>query len=431
MSAKKFIEQIAPLIAKHAPRYGICVCSPIIAQGILESAKGTSELAINALNFFGLKYKKGRCPTASDVYLKVGSEQNADGSYSSSVMKWCKFNSMEDCVIGYFDFISHSRYAGLKGITDPKTYLETIKSAGYATSLDYVDNLMKVIESYDLTKYDNVKEDTNMATKIIALDAGHGLKTAGKQTPDGIKEWTLNDKVRDKIVAMLKDYDVKFIFPDNNEGNADEGLSKRRAMYINGKADVAVSIHHNAYLGTWCTATGVSVYVDRNHTAKDMELANLIRPKLAQYTGLKSRGVKKANFTVIYQNNIPAVLVEGGFMDNKKDHAVITSDAGQTAYAKAVAEALIVFLKLKKKNTKTEVTKPATTTSNDCPFKVKFLEDMNVRKAAGTKYDKVTICKKNVTYTIVETTKVGTALWGKLKSGAGWVCIAAKYCKRV
>ena len=50
-----------------------------------------------------------------------------------------------------------------------------------------------------------------MSTVKIALDAGHGLNTPGKQTPDGIKEWTLNDKVRDKVVAccqnmMLKSY---------------------------------------------------------------------------------------------------------------------------------------------------------------------------------------------------------------------------------
>ena len=64
-----------------------------------------------------------------------------------------------------------------------------------------------------------------MATKIIALDSGHALKTPGKQTPDGIKEWTLNDKVRDYVVDYLKDYDVKFVFPDNNEGSKDEVYS--------------------------------------------------------------------------------------------------------------------------------------------------------------------------------------------------------------
>lgn len=363
---RNFIEQIAAYVITYAPKYNIRVVSPIVAQAILESASGTSELAKNANNFFGLKYKVGRCPTASGIYHKVGSEQNPDGSHTSSAMKWCKFNNMEDCVVGYFDFICDSKYSGLKGVTDPQKYLEIIKAAGYATSLNYVTNVMNVIKRYDLTKYDPIKEDTTM-TKIIALDAGHGMKTAGKQTPDGIKEWELNDKVRDKIVVMLKDYDVKFIFPDNNEGAIDEGLTNRRTMYVNEDADATVSIHHNAFKGTWCTATGVEVYVDKNATTKDIELANAIIGKLASYTGLKKRGVKRSNFTVITQNSVPAVLVEGGFMDNKKDHAVITSDAGQTAYAKAVAEALIEVVGLTKKKTSS---KPATTTTATTSKKV-------------------------------------------------------------
>ena len=52
-----------------------------------------------------------------------------------------------------------------------------------------------------------------MATKI-AIDVGHGLNTPGKQTPDGIKEWTLNDKVRDKVVDYLSDYDCEIIHTD-------------------------------------------------------------------------------------------------------------------------------------------------------------------------------------------------------------------------
>lgn len=198
-----------------------------------------------------------------------------------------------------------------------------------------------------------------MATIKIALDAGHGLKTAGKRTPDGIHEWELNDKVRDKVVELLKDYDVKFVFPDNNEGNTDEGLVNRRTMYVNEKVAAAVSIHHNAYTGNWNNATGVEVFVDNNATAKDNQLAECIYGRLVKNTGLKGRGIKKADWTVIYQNTIPAVLVEGGFMDGKKDYKVITSDAGQEAYAKAVAEGLIEFLNLKKK----AATKPSTTTT--------------------------------------------------------------------
>ncbi len=187
----------------------------------------------------------------------------------------------------------------------------------------------------------------------IGLDAGHGLKTSGKQTPNGIKEWTLNDKVRDKVVAYLKDYEVECVFTDNDEGNVDEKLAVRRATYINKNVDVFVSIHHNAFTGKWNNATGVEVYVDKKYTSKDMNLAKAIYKNLPNYTGLKGRGIKKENWLVINQNQIPAVLVEGGFMDSNKDYKVITSDKGQEGYAKAVAEGLISFLDLKKKKVAT------------------------------------------------------------------------------
>ncbi|MEE0840042.1 MAG: N-acetylmuramoyl-L-alanine amidase [Acutalibacteraceae bacterium] len=186
----------------------------------------------------------------------------------------------------------------------------------------------------------------------IGLDAGHGLKTAGKQTPDGIKEWTLNDKVRDKVVSLLSSYDCELILTDNDEGNTDESLTSRVNKYITAGVDAFVSIHHNAFTGAWSNATGVEVYVDKNATDRDMRLAELIYTRLYKNIGLKGRGIKKANFQVINQNSIPAVLVEGGFMDGTNDYNVITSEAGQTAYAKAVAEGLIEFLGLKEKKAK-------------------------------------------------------------------------------
>lgn len=174
MSQKEFIEQIAVYIKKHAGDYGIKVVSPIIAQACLESAYGTSELAKNAHNYFGLKFRKGRCKTCTGVYTKTGSEQNADGTYVSSVMQWCRFADMENGVIGYFDFININNYKNLKGVTDPKTYLENIKKDGYATSLKYVDNLMNVINKWDLTKYDG-----NSSIDISENESG---KSAGESS---------------------------------------------------------------------------------------------------------------------------------------------------------------------------------------------------------------------------------------------------------
>ena len=153
-----FVDDIAKYVQKYAPMYGICVYSPIIAQAILESANGTSELAKNCNNFFGLKYRGNRCKTAlPKPYEKKGSEQRPDGSYVVTIMYWYQFINMENGVIGYFDFINIPNYANLKGITSPKKYLETIKADHYATSINYVQNLMAVINKYNLTKYDPVK----------------------------------------------------------------------------------------------------------------------------------------------------------------------------------------------------------------------------------------------------------------------------------
>ena len=187
-----------------------------------------------------------------------------------------------------------------------------------------------------------------MALFKIGLDAGHGLKTAGKQTPDGIKEWTLNDKVADMVVEMLKVYNIEIMRLDNDEGNTDESLSKRYQAYIKAGVDLVVSIHHNALKSTWSSATGVGVFVDLNPTSEDNRLAELIYKKMVSYTGLKGRGIKKENFYIINQNKIPAVLCEGGFMDGTNDYKIITSKTGQEAYAKAVAEGIIEFLGLSK-----------------------------------------------------------------------------------
>lgn len=188
MGQSEFISTIAEYVKKYAPMYGIKVVSPIIAQAILESSYGTSELAVNANNYFGLKYRTGRCPTCTGVYTKVGSEQSPNGKYKFAPMSWCIFPNMEQGVIGYFDFINVPNYKNLKGITNPRKYLETIRADGYATALQYVERAMKVITTWDLTDYD--KEETTMSnsplvvyTKLSPNHSGHRTHVIDRITP--------------------------------------------------------------------------------------------------------------------------------------------------------------------------------------------------------------------------------------------------------
>lgn len=70
--------------------------------------------------------------------------------------------------------------------------------------------------------------------------------------------------------------------------------------------------------------------------------------------------------------------------------------------------------------------------SADKSFKVKIIDNaLNVRKAAGVTNPIVGVIHKGEVYTIVETKAVGSAVWGRLKSGLGWVNIGGKYVKRI
>ena len=191
MTKEQFIEKIAPIIVKYASQYNVLCPSAVIAQAVLESNGGMSELGQNAFNYFGLKYRPNRCPSACGIYYKVGSEQDPiTGQYTSSAMQWMKFANMDACVKGYFDFVSVPAYKSIKGISDPKTYLENIKKAGYATSINYVDNLLAVINRYNLKKFDPRTETQKyfrvqcgaFTVKANALALEIKLKQAGFNT---------------------------------------------------------------------------------------------------------------------------------------------------------------------------------------------------------------------------------------------------------
>lgn len=205
-----------------------------------------------------------------------------------------------------------------------------------------------------------------MANKILVLDAGHGLNTAGKRTLNGsrgvVHEWTMNNNVCNKIANILKDYNVTIYRTDDTTGKTDVSLSERVKRCNNYKPHLFVSIHHNAVgVSSWSTATGVETYWHTYGTTEDKKVATLIQGKLASKTGLRNRGVKQAQFAVL-GCKATAILVEGAFMDSSIDYDYITSDKGQQAYAEAVAEGIIEYLGLTKKVVATP--KPTPTTSS-------------------------------------------------------------------
>ena len=100
--------------------------------------------------------------------------------------------------------------------------------------------------------------------KIIALDAGHGMKTAGKRClksidPNQTREWYLNDRIADRLQELLAGYECKVVRVDDTTGAKDISLSARVKTANTAKADVYVSIHHNAGINGR-TGCGTVVY---------------------------------------------------------------------------------------------------------------------------------------------------------------------------
>lgn len=183
MSKEEFIKAIADAVNKYKSDFGICVASPIIAQAILESAWGTSKKA-KYHNYFGLKYRKNRVTCNNGYFEDGGSEQNSDGSYIPlpSNTAWYAFDNLEKGVLGYFQFINIELYSNLKGVSDPYEYLRLIRADGYATSLDYVDNVYRIVKQYDLTQYDKVKEESVMSNSGLVNCTVKSPNHSGKRT---------------------------------------------------------------------------------------------------------------------------------------------------------------------------------------------------------------------------------------------------------
>ena len=155
MTHEQFIQAIAPYVQKYARKFAFGCPSAIIAQACLESAYGTSDKAKHH-NYFGLKYRQGRVSCHSGYFSAGSSEQTASGSYIPITTDWYAFKDMDTGVKGYFQFIQNGAYASAREADqmDPESYLTELRACGYATSLKYVDNLMKVIKANNLTRFD-------------------------------------------------------------------------------------------------------------------------------------------------------------------------------------------------------------------------------------------------------------------------------------
>ena len=201
-----------------------------------------------------------------------------------------------------------------------------------------------------------------MADFKIALTAGHYLSTPGKRClksldPNETREWVLNDRIADKVEALLKEYSgYQLVRTDDTTGKKDISLVSRTNAANNFNADFYLSIHHNAGINGG-SGGGIVAYVYTNPNAESVAWQTDLYNALIAATGLKGNRatpLAKANLHEVRETKMPAVLLELGFMDSKTDVPVILTEAFADKCAKAIVDVIVKRGQLAKKTTEHE-----------------------------------------------------------------------------
>lgn len=184
------------------------------------------------------------------------------------------------------------------------------------------------------------------------------MKTAGKRCLKSIdqnqtREWFLNDRIADMVQEQLAAYDCTVLRVDDTTGEKDVTLSARVKTANSAKADIYISIHHNAGINGG-RGGGVSVHYygsgngDRQTKAKRLYDAVVRRNGLS---GNRSQKTVPCSLYVVRNTSMPAFLIENGFMDSATDTPIILTQAHAEKTARGILDFLVSELKLAKRVT--------------------------------------------------------------------------------
>lgn len=173
----------------------------------------------------------------------------------------------------------------------------------------------------------------------VVIDPGHGGGDPGAVGIGGLQEKEVTLAVSQQVVALLKQKGVNAIL--TRSGDQEVELEPRVAFAEQANANVFVSVHANSFDANRTDVSGIETYY---HAGDGQALARMIQTNLLQELGARDRGVKQANFYVIKYTDMPAALVEIGFVTGAEDAARLASATGRSKIAQAIARAILQYV---------------------------------------------------------------------------------------
>ena len=193
----------------------------------------------------------------------------------------------------------------------------------------------------------NFSTSGGLQGKRITIDPGHGGSDPGAIGPKGNKEKTstllISNYLKQYLTAAgatvsltrTSDTDVYGRF-----ASAKNELQARVNVSTRNRADVFISIHHNANNNRGIGGIATYYYPKSGY---DYKLGSSIQKKLAAASKLRNMGTQQANFYVIKRSYMPAVLLEVGFLSNYREEQLISSAWFQKTIAKAIVDGLRAY----------------------------------------------------------------------------------------
>ena len=291
---EKYIETYAEIAVQEMYRSGI-PASITLAQGMLESGNGRSELAVKSNNHFGIKCHNGW--TGGRVYH----DDDARGEC------FRKYTHVSQSYRDHSDFLRYrDRYKFLFDLkpTDYKGWAYGLKKAGYATDPAYPAKLIKIIEDYRLYQYDTKSASFGNAGKA------ERKKSAETKKPEKVEQRPLSPTVIEQVVPvpervrnkyfqfeltrkMYSKNGVPFIY--SSEGETYQSIAKSYGLFLK------ELLHFNDLKESKVLFPGTIVYLQpkKNCAAKGLDMHVLESGEtlrdIAQRYGIKLNKIYKLN----------------------------------------------------------------------------------------------------------------------------------------
>jgi len=173
---------------------------------------------------------------------------------------------------------------------------------------------------------------------VIVIDPGHGGSDPGAVGLGGLRETDVVLDVSQKLAQILEQNGLQVVMTRQDERTID--LAPRTQLANRISADLFVSIHANAVGGGRTEVNGVETYYYQSGNL----LAQYIQNSILQTMRMNNRGVKQARFYVLRNTQMPAVLVEVGFVTGSYDSQILANPDDRTRIAEAIAQGILQYI---------------------------------------------------------------------------------------